>query len=692
MSPARTKSAMMARIGLPWQWAVNVQPSRPFLFPRALRLQRPPLSPSRPVMILAAVNLDDLSQRVLIDVGTMPVRVGRDPEREPGESMELMVIPWRDRLVSRTHFLIIPEGDRLIVQRMPALPGRSRPNAFYSNSPVRQRQMLEEPLRLQPGQAFTIGALGTTAFYWLNSREDVDAAVLGYHDILEEEKEGFTSERPRSQLYDEVTQLDEYSLRLQLKLIQRDLPEKVLRGWTTDTELFIRAGAFLENALPGQKGVSAAFLAVEPGEESVDFHLLNPDPQIRADFRPSRTLLGQLNLEAPDPMDIHIWTSDQDEAAFRTQSSLGRQIDWVAAIPVASMEEGALIYRDSEGRPVYLYVETRQSFEAAATAFVPFLRLIASLVASLLSAREKQRIQDQMSAYFSPTLREVMQEGDQSALEPAMVDCTVLFADRRGHSRILEMARTDEEILVQLRENQKVVGRITQKVFDHEGVITDFAGDGALALWGWPTWLEGAELHPRNAVAAAEAIVQSLVDRVEYESEHGRLMSPVRIGISTGRIAVGKTGPRQQWHISVFGSVANLGARLERIAKEFKVPVLLSGETVNRLRWKPLPTDPPRLFRKLCLIRPAGFEQSYPIYELVLPLELGGSGATAKDVSVYEHALDAFLEQDWDDCIDLLKTLPEADEPARWLLDRADLYKLRPPEPGWSGEIASLMK
>ncbi|MBL9152677.1 MAG: adenylate/guanylate cyclase domain-containing protein [Verrucomicrobiales bacterium] len=643
-------------------------------------------------MILAAVNLDDLTQRVIVDVSGLPVRVGRQPEREPGESMEVMQIPWRDRLISRTHFVATREADRLIVQRMPALPGRSRPNAFYSNAPIRQRQVLEEPLRLQPGQAFTIGALGTTAFYWLKNRDHVDAAVMGYRDILEVEKEGFNSERPRSQSYDELTQLDEYSLRLQLKLIQRDLPEQVLRGWTNETQLFTRAGAFLETALPGQKGVSAAFLAVESGEESVAFHLLNPDPQIRADFRPSRTLLSQLNLDSPNPADIHIWTSEQDENAFRTQSSLGRQIDWVAAIPVASMEEGAQIYRDPEGRPVYLYVETRQSFEAAATAFVPFLRLVASLVASLLSAREKQRIQDQMSAYFSPTLREVLQEGDQAALEPAMVDCTVLFADRRGHSRILELARTDEEILAQLRENQKVVGRITQKVFDHDGVITDFAGDGALALWGWPTWLEGADQHPRNAVATAEAIVQSLADRVEFEVEHRRLMSPVRIGISSGRIAVGKTGPRQQWHISVFGSVANLGARLERIAKEFKVPVLLSGETVNRLRWTPAPGDPVRLFRKLCLIRPAGFAESYPIYELVLPLELGGSGASAQDVSVYEHALDRFLEREWDDCIDLLKTLPETDEPARWLLDRADLYRLRPPEAGWGGEIASLMK
>ena len=643
-------------------------------------------------MILVAVSLDDLKNRVVHEVSHLPVRFGRRPEKLESEAVDLMKIPWSDRLVSRNHGLVTREGDSLIVQRMPALPGRSRPNAFYSNAPARQRQILEEPLRLEPGQSFSVGSQGNTAFYWLESRDDLDGALSGYRDHLELEKEDFTASEPTSVVYDEVPQLDPYSLRLQLTLIQRDLPEQVLQGWTSDTDLFVRAGAFLENALPGQRGVSAAFLAVERAPKGeVSFQVLNPDPQARADFRPSRTLLRQLNFEHPEAKDIHLWSSDDGDNAFTNGSSLGRQIDWVAAIPVASVGDDSEAYHDAKGRPIYLYVETRQSFDTSAAAFIPFLRLIASLVASLLSAREKQRAQDRMSTYFSPTLREIMKEGDQSALEPAMVDCSVLFADRRGHSRILETARNDEEILVHLRENQEVVGEITQQVFDHEGVVTDFAGDGALALWGWPKWAAGSRNHPENAVAAAEAIVRSMEGRAIFEKEHDRLMAAVRIGVSSGRIAVGKTGPSQQWHLSVFGSVVNLGARLERIAKEFKIPILLSGDTVQRLRASGA-AEPGRLFRRLCFVRPAGFRDSYPIYELVQPLHLGGSGATAKDVKTYEDALEHFVNRRWDAAIDLLKTLPKSDEPARWLLDQSDFFRLRPPPPTWEGVIASLMK
>ena len=122
-------------------------------------------------MFLVAVSLDDLKNRVIQEVSNLPVRFGRRPERLESESVELMKIPWTDRLVSRNHGLVTREGNSLIVQRMPALPGRSRPNAFYSNTPARQRQILEEPLRLEPGQSFSVGSQGTTAFDWLESRD-----------------------------------------------------------------------------------------------------------------------------------------------------------------------------------------------------------------------------------------------------------------------------------------------------------------------------------------------------------------------------------------------------------------------------------------------------------------------------------------------------------------------------------------
>ncbi len=640
-------------------------------------------------MYLVAVNLENPKEMAVAQaVVDRPLRIGRQPEILEDEEVDLLRITWNDRRVSRNHGEAVRrEGDLLTIRRLPALTGRNTPNALHSNVAESERHALIDPVELRLGESFVFGSGGTTAVYWLKSLGDLEGEIERYHEERDREKESY-EDAPSGvkQDYDEVEQLDEYSLRLQLRLLQRELPQQVLSGWTDEEDLFTRAAVFLENALPGQKGVTAVFITVEKSEEGVEFQILNPDPFARADFRPSRTLINRINLNKPNPADIRIWASKDNNRVFSAES-LGNKIDWVMIIPVARLDESAAIYRDAERRPVFLYVETRQASNTAAAAFVPFIRLIGSLVASLLSARADQKMQDQMAAFFSPGLRKILRVRDQSELEPAMVDCTVMFADRRGHSRLLELAKSDEDILDRLHENQKVVGLITEEVFRSRGVVTDFSGDGALGLWGWPDVGEDAPNHALMAVEAAEAIVRRLSGRVLYEEEQDRHMAAVRIGISTGRIAVGKTGPSQQWHISVFGSVANLGARLERIAKEFRVPVLVSDETYRRIK-----DLGERSFRQLCLIRPAGFEQSYPIHELVLPREMGGSGVTEEDARTYERALNHFNHEQWDDAIDLLDTLPEDDPAALWLKAKAFGFRKNPPPPGWAGEIQSISK
>lgn len=639
-------------------------------------------------MYLVVVNLENpLEKAVTKAVKGRPVRIGRKPQSLPEEAVDLIRISWSDRLVSRNHLEASFDGENLELNRLPALTGRSTPNALYSLAPPREREVLGEPASLSAGKGVVIGAKGQTAIFLLEDVMDLDAEIINYHDWVEHARDGYEDNPLANQNYDEVEQLDEYSLRLQLKLLQKDLPEQVLTNWNDSRDLFTRASVFLGNALPGQKGVSSVFISLErSAENEVTYELLNPDPLARADFRPSRTLLHRVDLDSEDNSKVYVWSLKEHQRVFHAES-LGGQVDWVIIIPVARLDESAEIHKDAAGRPIFLYLETRKASEAAAASFVPFLRLITSLVASLLSARAEQKLQDQMATYFSPGLRKLMQRQDQSVLEPAMVDCTVMFADRRGHSRMLEVAKSDDEILDRLEENQKVVGLITDSVFKSHGVITDFAGDGALGLWGWPNLGDEATNHALEAVEAAELIINQLADHVVYEEEHGRHMAAVRIGISTGRIAVGKTGPAQQWHISVFGSVANLGARLERIAKEFRIPVLISDDTYHRIK-----DIGNRRFRRLCLIRPAGFEESYSIHELVLPSSVGGSGISDDDIKVYEEALDLFVSRKWSATLDLLNTLPGDDPPTAWLREKTLQFKSKPPRPEWRGEIQSLSK
>jgi hypothetical protein len=62
------------------------------------------------------------------------------------------------------------------------------------------------------------------------------------------------------------------------------------------------------------------------------------------------------------------------------------------------------------------------------------------------------------------------------------------------------------------------------------------------------------------------------------------------------------------------------------------------------------------------------------------------------EVRIYEQALDKFVERRWDACSQLLGKLPPDDEPARWLKEKTEMLRNRPPSDDWEGEIASLSK
>ncbi|MFV1995708.1 MAG: adenylate/guanylate cyclase domain-containing protein, partial [Verrucomicrobiales bacterium] len=615
-----------------------------------------------------------------------PLRLGRSPRVDPEPAEDAFVIPWPDRIVNRDHSTARRDGESLIVERIPCDGGErgSPPNPFYTNAPAENRVRIEDPLRLEPGDSFVIGARGRTTFFWLRELGDLER-LMDSDDGAGPGRREFQKSPEATEDYGQVAELDEYSMRLQLKLLQQELPEKVLRGWTDDVDLNTRASDFLQSALPGQKGVSVSFIALCTENEDEPYQILHANTSSRADFRPSRTLVRQILADGLAPDRTHIWNTNEHYADLSGGSFVG-QVDWIVALPLSALESDAPLYHDARGRPIYLYVETRQASNASARVFVPFLRLISSIVSSLLSSREKQRIQDQMSAYFSPALRKHLREGDEEALALTMAECTVLFCDRRASSRGMEQAKSDEEILEMLRDNQEFVSEIIQIVFDHDGVITDFAGDGVLALWGWPRSSGTSANHALQAVETAESIAERLADRLELGNGSRSGLAAFRVGVSTGRIAVGKTGPAQQMHISCFGSVVNFGSRLEGLGKQFRVPALLSGDTAAVVR------DQGILLRELCYLKPAGFDNAYPIFELVLPSEQGGSGASPEDVSIYENALRKFLARDWKGARTLLDTLPPRDAPAHWLARQAVYFSEHEPPEDWAGEIAILAK
>ena len=164
----------------------------------------------------------------------------------------------------------------------------------------------------------------------------------------------------------------------------------------------------------------------------------------------------------------------------------------------------------------------------------------------------------------------------RGALAPVEREATVLFADVAGFTAMtqrLGAARTVEILNVYFDEVTRIIGA-------HNGIVTQFQGDGVLATFNVP--IEDAN-HARNAFQAAEEILACVAAR-KYADERIR----VRIGLNTGPVVAGNVGGGGRQSYTVHGDAVNLAARLEALCKEHDKSLLLSGATAKALSDTPL--------------------------------------------------------------------------------------------------------
>lgn len=172
-------------------------------------------------------------------------------------------------------------------------------------------------------------------------------------------------------------------------------------------------------------------------------------------------------------------------------------------------------------------------------------------------------------AYTPPHLVERIL-ASRGALEGERKTVTALFCDIVDSTGTAE--RIGSEAMAGLVE--EFLTRSLAEVHRYEGTLTQFLGDGFLALFGAPL---AHEDHAHRALLAAWGIMTALhTDPIRLPGD-GTL--EVRMGLNSGEVVVGQIGDSLRMEYTAIGDTVNLAARLQASADPGAI--FLSASTVG---------------------------------------------------------------------------------------------------------------
>ena len=189
-----------------------------------------------------------------------------------------------------------------------------------------------------------------------------------------------------------------------------------------------------------------------------------------------------------------------------------------------------------------------------------------------LEAERETTAISQLFGRFVPAAVADSMIANKGALDPTERSATVLFSDLAGFTQLME-AKGPRVVVDTLNsffdEASAIIG-------EHNGVVTQFQGDGILATFNVP--LEDEE-HAQNAFDAANSLV-----KLVREKTFGGENLQIRIGLSTGPLVAGSVGGGGRQSYTVYGDPVNLAARLERLNKVHDTSILMSQSTAELLK------------------------------------------------------------------------------------------------------------
>ena len=166
-------------------------------------------------------------------------------------------------------------------------------------------------------------------------------------------------------------------------------------------------------------------------------------------------------------------------------------------------------------------------------------------------------------------------------------DLTIVFWDIENSSAMVDMLMSADIAFTELV--QEWYRTISDVIFEFDGSVDKFMGDGTMAIFGVPSKDAEGIQDAINAVAAALKARESFeAVKNKWNEEISRgLNIKLRCGINTGKVLYGNFGTPRNDQLTAAGSEVNVASRLQSLLLNVETcpnRILISRTTETRIR------------------------------------------------------------------------------------------------------------
>jgi len=292
---------------------------------------------------------------------------------------------------------------------------------------------------------------------------------------------------------------------------------------------------------------------------------------IQGEIKASRTLISKA---IKDRVALLSTNAMEDARFLQAESIISQKIRSAMCVPLWKKDKIiGVIQLDSTKRQNQFTEEDLELLKAIGCQM--------SMVLEQASLNEKIRheemLRNRLERFHSPQVIDMIIQSGQDTQEDLMdatdKNATILFTDIIGFTRLSEQLSPRE---VNQLLNQ-YFSRMTDIIFEYEGTLDKYLGDGVMAVFGAP--LEKRDDAERAIKAALR--MRTELEELKEQGELGRQFS-IRIGINTGTVVAGNIGSPKRLEYTVIGDPVNIASRLESNAQPNQI--LIGQETYGLVK------------------------------------------------------------------------------------------------------------